>query len=338
MLLLSFSEFSIHFAMQFSVVKRNETGTVVPDISREISAIDIFVPGEKISADLTGYMRGHGTHTASTAVTRKFINAEGQENTETSQSSGSELRASLGGRLQRVNKLLTIEAPRFRYVGHVGDCVIGRVVALGQRRWLIDTNSRLLSILLLSAVNLPGGELRRKSEEDERAMRAWLSEGDVVTAEVQSVYHDGSLALHTRSLRYGKVGSPPSEGGTLLTVPPALVRRSKTHFHTLPCGTSIVIGNNGMVWVEPAPSKKTGENNEMETDKSESTASRDAAARVRNCILSLAAAGLPLYASSIVAAVEYSNARCSSASELLVKSICKEVADSVAGKLIAGVI
>ena len=47
---------------------------------------------------------------------------------------------------------------------------------------------------------------RRRSTEDEQSMRLYLKEGDLISAEVQSVYSDGSLSLHTRSLKYGKVG------------------------------------------------------------------------------------------------------------------------------------
>jgi len=36
-------------------------------------------------------------------------------------------------------------------------------------------------------------------------MREYLTEGDLISAEVQSVFQDGQLALHTRSLKYGKV-------------------------------------------------------------------------------------------------------------------------------------
>ena len=36
-------------------------------------------------------------------------------------------------------------------------------------------------------------------------MRDYLAEGDLISAEVQSVHADGTLALHTRSLKYGKV-------------------------------------------------------------------------------------------------------------------------------------
>ena len=52
---------------------------------------------------------------------------------------------------------------------------------VGQKRWKVDTNSRLNSALMLSAVNLPGGELRRRSAEDELLMREYLAEGDLIS-------------------------------------------------------------------------------------------------------------------------------------------------------------
>jgi len=36
-------------------------------------------------------------------------------------------------------------------------------------------------------------------------MRNFFEEGDLLVAEVQAFYLDGSMSLHTRSLRYGKV-------------------------------------------------------------------------------------------------------------------------------------
>lgn len=44
-------------------------------------------------------------------------------------------------------------------------------------------------------------------------MRDYLKEGDLVSAEVQQIHHDGVLSLHTRSLKYGKLAQ-----GILLTV------------------------------------------------------------------------------------------------------------------------
>lgn len=46
---------------------------------------------------------------------------------------------------------------------------------------------------------------RRRSAEDEQMMRKHLQEGDLISAEVQNIFSDGSLSLHTRSLKYGKV-------------------------------------------------------------------------------------------------------------------------------------
>ena len=39
--------------------------------------------------------------------------------------------------------------------------------------------------------------------------------------------------------------------GTLVTVPASLVKRSKNHFHNLLCGASVILGNNGYIWISP---------------------------------------------------------------------------------------
>lgn len=46
-----------------------------------------------------------------------------------------------------------------RYNGEIGDVVIGRIIEVQQRRWKVETHAKLDSSLLLSSVNLPGGEL-----------------------------------------------------------------------------------------------------------------------------------------------------------------------------------
>lgn len=60
-------------------------------------------------------------------------------------------------------------------------------------------------------------------------MREHLKEGDLIMAEVQKVREDGYLNLHTRSLKYGKLGP-----GVLIIVSPSLIRRRKNHVHNLP--------------------------------------------------------------------------------------------------------
>ncbi|KAJ8934588.1 hypothetical protein NQ314_013264 [Rhamnusium bicolor] len=141
----------------------------------------IFTPGEVITSQ-NEFMRGHGTYEENGA-----------------------LKSSVAGVREQVNNLISVRPLKSRYNGEVGDVVVGRITEVQQKRWKVDTNSRLDSLLLLSSVNLPGGELRRRSVEDEHMMRQYLQEGDLISAEVQSVYSDGSLSLHTRSLRYGKV-------------------------------------------------------------------------------------------------------------------------------------
>nr|ACO11260.1 Exosome complex exonuclease RRP4 [Caligus rogercresseyi] len=167
--------------------------------SRPSEAVDpdltFVTPGDVITRE-SGFMRGHGTYAAK--------DEEGDEDI---------LLASLGGIVKRVNKLIRVLPLRSIYQGEIGDVLVGRISEVQQRRWKVDVNSRLDAVLQLSSVNLPGGELRRRSSEDELAMRSYLREGDLISAEVQTLYKDGSMSIHTRSLKYGKL-----EQGTLLKV------------------------------------------------------------------------------------------------------------------------
>lgn len=86
---------------------------------------------------LYNFIRGHGTYVD-------------DENT---------LRASVAGVLEKVNKLISIRPLKARYQGEIGDVIVGRITEVQQKRWKVDTNSKLDSVLLLSSVNLPGGEL-----------------------------------------------------------------------------------------------------------------------------------------------------------------------------------
>ena len=150
------------------------------------------------------------------------------------------LIASVAGTVERVNKLISVIplSPSI-YVGQVGDLVVGRIVGVGGSRWKVSlTCSSPISSgsngsmkegqLPLSGVNLPGGVQRIRTSEDVLAMRNLFKEGDLLTCEVQQVQRDGTLILHTRSLRYGKL-----DNGVLVTVPPSLVGRRKNHFATL---------------------------------------------------------------------------------------------------------
>jgi exosome complex component RRP4 len=251
----------------------------VQDPVEELS--NLMTPGDVITSD-TGFMRGHGT----------FLE-------------DSELRASVAGVIERVNKLICVRPLKSRYNGEIGDVVVGRIIEVGQKRWKVDIKAKLDSVLQLSSVNLPGGELRRRCEEDERSMRAYLVEGDLISAEVQNIFSDGSISLHTRSLKYGKLGQ-----GVLVHVSASLVKRRKTHFHNLPCGASLILGNNGLIWISPT----TNDDDEaaaaaggfVHSVKPVPIADRKVIARLRNCILALAEHRMMLYDTSILYAYDAS--------------------------------
>lgn len=113
--------------------------------------------------------------------------------------------ATVAGTVQKTNKLLSVQPLRARYTPEIGDLVVGRIVEVQSRRWKVDVAAPLLAQLPLSAINLPGGILRRRTSADELQIRTFFSEGDLVVAEVQSVHSDGGASLHTRSLKYGKL-------------------------------------------------------------------------------------------------------------------------------------
>ena len=59
--------------------------------------------------------------------------------------------------------------------------MVGRITAVESSRWKVNINSTLDGMLPLTSVNLPGGELRRRSEEDERMMRHYFVENDLIS-------------------------------------------------------------------------------------------------------------------------------------------------------------
>ena len=75
--------------------------------------------------------------------------------------SGTNLNASVAGVKETVNRLITVRPIKSRYTGDIGDVIVGRITEVQQKRWKVDVNARLDATLLLSSVNLPGGELVR---------------------------------------------------------------------------------------------------------------------------------------------------------------------------------
>ncbi|KDQ50706.1 hypothetical protein JAAARDRAFT_141473 [Jaapia argillacea MUCL 33604] len=241
-------------------------------------------PGDYITSS-QAFMRGHGTYV---------------ENEE--------VLASVAGTVERVNKLVTVRAIRTRYNPEVGDLVVGRITEVQPRRWKVDANSRQDAVLMLSSVNLPGGVQRRKLESDELHMRNFFEEGDLLVAEVQAFFSDGAMSLHTRSLKYGKL-----RNGQLVSIPPILVRRLKSHFLVLPCGVDLILGLNGYIWVSKHVKESEQEGEEgfdaeavySNQNDDIDDATRAAISRVSNIISILAGHFVPLTDTVLLEAYEW---------------------------------
>ncbi|KAG6845022.1 hypothetical protein H0H87_001543 [Tephrocybe sp. NHM501043] len=269
-------------------------------------------PGESLTSS-QAYMRGHGT----------YVDNE-------------EVIASVAGTIERVNKLVTVRATRTRYNPEVGDLVVGRITEVQPRRWKVDANSRQDAVLMLSSVNLPGGVQRRKLESDELQMRSFFEEGDLLVAEVQAFFSDGAMSLHTRSLKYGKL-----RNGQLVTVPPILVRRLKSHFIALPCGVDLILGLNGYIWVSKHVKESDQEGEEgfdaeavysnLNDKIDEST--RTAISRVTNIIHVFASHFVPLTDALLLEAYEWTVDQEGGAKDLLQEDVGDALVATVTARL-----
>ncbi|KAH8821063.1 hypothetical protein F5884DRAFT_893881 [Xylogone sp. PMI_703] len=192
---------------------------------------DIVTPGEIVTDD-PQWMRGHGT----------FI-----------EPSSTEIKATVAGVVQKTNKLLSVRPLRARYNPEIGDLVVGRIVEVQSKRWRVDVGAAVLAALPLSAINLPGGILRKRTETDELQIRTFFSEGDLLVAEVQALFQDGSAGLHTRSLKYGKLrnGMFMSVSGTGGGGGVVRAKRQTWTIDTAHDGgnVNIVLGVNGYIWI-----------------------------------------------------------------------------------------
>ncbi|KAL7677400.1 hypothetical protein ACOME3_003637 [Neoechinorhynchus agilis] len=192
----------------------------------------VVSPGEILAPDRSEFMRGRGSYVDSDDV----------------------VRASMIGIVKRMNRLVQVDGISSHYSAEIGDVVIGRVSEVSRKKWRVDINGAMNAILPFTSVNLPGGELRRRFGDvaEERLMRNYLKEGDLLSAEIYNQNQDGSFTLHTRSMKYGKLGQ-----GVLTTVPCHLIIRTKTHFVTLfTCEVDLILGLNGCVWVSPSSRRK----------------------------------------------------------------------------------
>ncbi|KAH7136134.1 exosome component 2 [Dendryphion nanum] len=202
----------------------------------------LVTPGEPITSD-PQWMRGHGTYIPAATST---------------------ITSTVAGTLHKTNKLLSVQPLRARYSPEIGDLVIGRIVSVQTKKWSVDIAAPMLASLPLSAINLPGGILRRRTAVDELNIRTFFSEGDLLVAEVQALHGDGTASLHTRSLKYGKLRnglftSLSGAGGGILSRKGGVVRSRRQNFtlNTAAGEIDVVLGVNGYIWVSKHAEHKT---------------------------------------------------------------------------------
>jgi len=213
--------------------KKNTIGDLTKQISycqgltTENAEFNLVLPGDLIT-DEKGFIQGGGTY---------------EENEK--------IYSSMIGHVIRTNKLISVEPLKDRYKGTIGDLIVGRVKEIVGKKWKVDIDSYELATLNLNAVKLPEIQ-RRKTEEDERKMREFLCEGDLVVAEIQGISsHDKSISLHVKSTKYGKL-----DKGILVQVSHNLIKRSKMHYIELNIGITIIMAMNGNIWLMPSNDKE----------------------------------------------------------------------------------
>lgn len=114
--------------------------------------MSFVLPGDLITDD-QGYLRGHGCYI------KDGSNDDNDEGVTT------ELVSALAGSIERISKLITVKSVKSRYIGEVGDLIIGRISSVETKRWKVDINSQKNANLLLSSINLPGGIQRMRTHD-----------------------------------------------------------------------------------------------------------------------------------------------------------------------------
>mmetsp|Transcript_2453 Transcript_2453/g.4065 ORF Transcript_2453/g.4065 Transcript_2453/m.4065 type:complete len:315 (+) Transcript_2453:238-1182(+) len=282
----------------------------VEDLLKSIAGEDlVMLPGEEIARG-GGFLRGHGTYVEADIEQEESDDDEGEVLDDDAMEGGrnNRLVASVAGVVMRVNKLISVRPVQSRYSGDIGDVVIGRIALVGNKQWRVDLGARQLGVLMLGSINLPGGALRRRTLEDQLQMRTLFQENDLVSAEVSSFYQHGGMAIHTRSMRYGRL-----ENGVLVSVPPSLIKRLSQHFCSLPCGVDAIFGLNGRIWLtcsrgeqdavwaeQARMTEQMEEDNKQHAAKEIGTKVREAISRVRNSITVLSCAGRLISPASVM--------------------------------------
>lgn len=115
--------------------------------------------------------------------------------------------SSIVGKVTMISKLVTVNPIKSPYTPEVGDVIIGRIISVEKKFWRVNIYAQREGILNLTAINLPQGEQRIRSEEDAMKMRNYFKENDLLSGEIQQINLNGTIHVQTRNLKYGKVSN-----------------------------------------------------------------------------------------------------------------------------------
>ncbi|CCW64032.1 unnamed protein product [Phytomonas sp. EM1] len=250
----------------------------------------IVVVGDSIIGGRNG---GKFQSSSDEVYLRGFNTVSGRNPTDaalTSQGTG-EIIAAVSGRVEIIERVISVKGRQSRYLAEIGDVVIGRITEISGNKWLVDLNATHDGVMLLSNVAEPGGILRRRGRSDELSMHQLFDQNDLVVAEVQRISPDGVIFVHTRATeKYGKLTSL----GHLVCVPPFYIRRAKHQFFDLPeYNTQLIVGMNGNIWVTQMT--KHVVDNSSENRIQDDVDVRRNVARVANCVKVLGISGIKIY-------------------------------------------
>ena len=200
--------------------------------------------------------------------------------------------ANMAGVVHQIDQVICVRPLRQGYRPDIGDVVVGRIVQVDQKRWIVDVNSYQHAILNLTSINLPGGVQRRRSEEDQLNMRTFFKEGDIISAEVMQINSsDGRIQLQTRNAKYGKLLN-----GFMQKADSNFIRRMKNHIIEFfgereEFSIGSIIGTNGYIWIYSPTENQLAKNKDQEVVapkmKQVTKEQRECMAILRNAIVCL---------------------------------------------------
>ncbi len=184
---------------------------------------DVVTPGDLLSDEKHG---GEGTYTEDKKIFSKYFGM-----------------LHVGDREMMVSPLTSVYEP------HEGDDIVGQVIEVSSKYWVVDINAPYYT-------RLDARDLNFRAEINE--LDRYVQRGDYIYARVFRVYTGNHAAdISMRGTRYAKLPSNlivrinPMKIPRLIGKEGAMINAIKTG-----SGCDVIIGQNGIVWIDGDEDKK----------------------------------------------------------------------------------